>query len=492
MGLITEYRTRIARLSLLGLAAALPAGLATAQTITPATPRDTNQRIVTAWHERDLTLARTNKDLFVRPGLIADRRARSVRVYGESNSLKPGDPVEFLLIAENSGKDYESQAIAFALPSDVCKALEFIGLKSGAPVDASALRFWPRGERVKVTLDLLTTNGTATTFGRAESTVIDTRTNRPLSEVGFAFCGGRWTTEANGTSASTTRVYASDVYSPNSIISVYSEGSTVLDVPRRAAQQEVYTFQVPNPHRPLPAAGLVQFTFTPEFEDGAARLVDWTVRLGSTTNGAPLFTVTDTTGKVFLTRQPIDALAAVTTKMVASGRELYTVIVPDDTVELGALRTACVAVEALEDAGNLRVEPPPPGQPYYKAFLPNEKHRDRANRPIQPFELSLTASGTGATGVLTLATEDWKPGASTPTYRETKWPVALPQDLATPFSQKDAPAVLLVFAPRQLTYGQLRPYAAVAVERKMILFVFTGNEPLKSPVTGRRTTPTPP
>ena len=479
MGLNTEHRTLNTCCFLLGLAVALTASLVTAQSNAPLTLREVNKRIVAAWHERDLALARANKVLFVRPGLVADRDARAVRVYGESNALKPGDPVEFLLIAENSGKDYESRAIAFALPSDVCKALEFIGLKSGAPADANALRFWPRGERVKVTLDLLTTNGTATALGRAEATVFDTRTNKPLPEVGFAFCGGRWTTEANGAAASTARVYAADVYSPNSIVSVYNEGNTVLDVPRRAAQQEVYTFQVPTPERSLPAGGLVQFTFTPEFSDGAARLVDWTVHLGSASNGIPLLTVNELPDKTILTRQPATALATATKEAVAAGREPYAVIVPDDTIELGTLRTACADIEALEDAAGLRIEPPPSEQPYYKAFLPNEKFRDRANRPMQPFELSLAAAGTGATGVLTLATEDWKPGASTPTYHDTTWPVASPQDLAAPFSQKDAPSVLLVFAPRQLTYGQLRPYASVAVDRKMILFVFTNDDQTK-------------
>ena len=243
------------RLLLLGLAAALAAGCAIAQTNPPPSPRETNKRLVMAWNARDLALARTNQDLFVRPGLVADRAARSVRVYGESVRLNPGDPVEFALIAETSGKDYEAQAVSFALPSAVHEALEFIGLKPGAPVDATALRFWPRGERVKVTIEVLATNGAATALGRAESTVVDTRTGKPLPEAGFVFCGSRWTTATEDAGSSTDRVYAADVFSPNSIISVYNERNSVLDVPRRAAQGEVYTFQVPNPERRLPAAG---------------------------------------------------------------------------------------------------------------------------------------------------------------------------------------------------------------------------------------------
>ena len=94
---------------------------------------------------------------------------------------------------------------------------------------------------------------------------------------------------------------------------------------------------------------------------------------------------------------------------------------------------------------------------------------------MQPFELQLAEATSGsATGVLTLVSEEWKDGAAAPTYRERTWPVGGPGDLLAPFDTKDSPAVLLVFAPESLAYGQIRPYAAVAAKRKMILFVFAG------------------
>ncbi len=437
------------------------------------TPRETNKRIVAGWHERDAAMARTNAALFVRPGLFADRAARRVRVYGESIRLNLGDPVEFLLISESSGKDYEAMAVSFAAPSDLHRALEFIGLKPGGPVNADGLRFWPRGERVRMTFDLLAADGSVTPVGAAESTIFDTRTNAPLRETGFVFCGGRWTTPPDDTPA-TGLVYAADVFSPNALVSIYNEGNTVLDLPRRAPQSEVYTFQVPNPDRRLPAAGLLQATFTPLFTDSGTRLVDWTMRLRNAADGAASFTVTDAAGKTVLDAQSAAAVTAAAKAVIASGHDLFSVFVPDDAVTLGSLTSACAAVETMEDTLGLRVEPPPAGHPYYKTFLPSEAHRDRANRPMQPFELVWSASSPGTTGILSLATEEWKGGDDEPVYRHTSWPVASPGDLSAPFSHKDAPAVLLMFAPPTMSYGRIRSYAAVAVARRMIVYVFIG------------------
>ncbi|EFK96106.1 secreted protein, partial [sediment metagenome] len=178
----------------------------------PPDPRALHKQIVADWYARDGALARTRPHLWVRPGLVADRGTRRVRVYGESTSLNLGDPVEFPLIAEQSGKDYEALAVSFAQPSDVHRALEFIGLRPGAATSPSGLRFWPRGERVRVTFDLIATNGAATPICRAESLVTDTRTDAPLPETGFVFCGARWTHGTDDTSPATGLVYAADVF----------------------------------------------------------------------------------------------------------------------------------------------------------------------------------------------------------------------------------------------------------------------------------------
>jgi hypothetical protein len=477
MNLPTRVASAVTVLLALGTSL-IRAGSPTGAATNPAPdPRAVHKQVVAGWHARDLAAARARTNLWVRPGLVADSNTRTVRVYGESIRLNPGDPVEFPLIAEQSGKDYESLAVSFAQPGDIHRALEFIGLRPGASVSASGLRFWPRGERVRVTFDLVATNGATTPLGRVESLVTDTRANAPLPETGLVFCGARWTNSTDDTAPATGLVYSADVFSPNAIISIYNDPNTVLDVPRRAPQHDVYTFQVPNPERQLPDKRLLQITLAPAFADGAARLIDWTLQLHSLTNGVPAFTVIASDGKPLLSSAPETALAAAVEKTVRSGCDVFATLALDGTTPLATLTSACAGVERLEDTLGLRIEPPPAGHPYYKAFLPNPAHRDPTNRPLQPFELILWASGASATGMLTLVTEEWKEGASEAVYHHSSWPAPSPQDLLSPFAGKDVPSVLLVFAPETMTYAQLRPYAAVAVERHMILYVFTGRPP---------------
>ncbi|EFK96728.1 hypothetical protein LDC_1239, partial [sediment metagenome] len=208
------------------------------------------------------------------------------------------------------------------------------------------------------------------------------------------------------------------------------------------------------------------------------------VRLHGLANGTPAFSVAASDGKTALSLAPESALASAVQSTVRSGCDLFATLVIDEAMPLGPLISACAAIERMEDTLGLRIEPPPAGYPYYKAFLPNPAHRDPTNRPMQPFELTLWASNSSATGVLTLAAEEWKEGASQPVYRHVSWPVASPRDLLPPLSGKDTPSVLLVFAPESMAYARLHPYAAVAVERQMILYVFTGRP---KPAAGSRT-----
>mgnify|MGYP006303150745 CR=1 FL=1 len=62
------------------------------------------------------------------PYVLADLEAREVLVWGEDTGMIPGDPLEFFVIAENSGHDYEALMISYARPSDIHQALEKIGL----------------------------------------------------------------------------------------------------------------------------------------------------------------------------------------------------------------------------------------------------------------------------------------------------------------------------------------------------------------------------
>ena len=55
------------------------------------------------------------------------------------------------------------------------------------------------------------------------------------------------------------------------MISFFNDPETVLDVPRRAPQQEVYDRHYPNPDYLLPTGQLVTIVLEPEYRDGVQR-----------------------------------------------------------------------------------------------------------------------------------------------------------------------------------------------------------------------------
>ena len=85
----------------------------------------------------------------------------------------------------------------------------------------------------------------------------------------------------------------------------------------------------------------------------------------------------------------------------------------------------------VEGQGGVRVEAPPAGQVYYKAFLPDERWRTRADRPSQPWELRVSRSKDGVwASTLVQILEDWsKEGQLTPDLTPTEFPLARPEDL---------------------------------------------------------------
>ena len=154
----------------------------------PVSALETNRRIVLRRHEASVQAYQGNADVLVLPGLVADRKARRILLDVATTGVEKGKPIEFWLIGDTSGHGYESLAMAFAKPSAVHRALEFIGLKPGRPVNANAMQFWSKGERVFVSLTRAAGDPPEKAV-RMESLLHDTRTGKPLAETGFAFTG---------------------------------------------------------------------------------------------------------------------------------------------------------------------------------------------------------------------------------------------------------------------------------------------------------------
>jgi hypothetical protein len=307
----------------------------------------------------------------------------------------------------------------------------------------------------------------------AEDLLFDTRTGKPLPRTGWVFTGSRWL-EAEGDAP---RRYAADAAGPNAIASTYNDAGTVLDLPWRAGQGEVYGKIVANPDHLLPKKQAVHVWFRPEPGRDRPRTRELTLAVapaaGGAANGLPgvAFTLRDTNSAL---RQDAGstALLAAFGEITEAGQEPFVALQFATNLTLGAVREACRFLSGVEGERGIRVEPPPAGQPYYQAFLPSESFRERAKRPVQPWELHLSLDQGRVKALLRQIDEQWPDGAEAPVYKVEELEVASPGPLPGLLARKRNPAVVLVFAPTELTYGALLAYTEPAQRSHPTLYVY--------------------
>ncbi len=444
-----------------------------------------NKERAVAAHEADLERHAGNPAMLVLPGLVADREARRVEVRVEQTWLGADSPCEFTVIAETSDHGYEALLISFARPSDVHRALQFIGLEPGEPWNPGVNRFWAKGERV--TLSLLASDGQRC---RLEQLLADRRTGRTLREEGFVFTGSV-TVPAVGDAR--IRVYASDEYQPKSIVSLFNSAYSVLQVPYVSPKEEVYRNTIVHPGAMRRQGELLSLIIEPAHTDGSRRVKDLALRIrsGSTPPENALgsaarlnslgFELKD--GGVILNARP--SLLAVLAEMGRLDRERHdcflTVTISDD-LELGDAQALARILSTIDSERGVRIEPPPAGELYYRAFAPDPGLLDRKARLHHPWEWSLSEKDGQLEGRLARIDSVWKPGSTAPEFESTETRVSSPEELRRALDEearrtraagiRARPPVFLVFAPPTLRYGTLRRLLAPVLPNHPAIHVY--------------------
>jgi hypothetical protein len=433
--------------------------------------RATNRAAVIKRQKSNEQRARDNADLMARHGLLADRKARRITLDVEATGLKEGDIAEFFMISLTSGHSYESLLISFAAPGDVIRALEFIGMTRGRPARHDRLQFWPKGERVFVNLH----HGDRVI--PMEHCITNTQTQALLPKTGFVFTGSIIEDGSN------PPVYLADTREPGSLASNYNEAESVLDLPHSAPQKSVYRRQSVSALGALPPGTLLQVTIEPEHKDGTKRVRDLILTIAPTDGDALEMAVTTPDGTRVTRNGKLNTALEFFTKEVAAQRDPHVSIRFDERLAVGQIRPVCELLRPIDSTKGIRVEPPAPGQIYYKGFMPRDSFRDRKQRMAQPWELFLTGKGDTAKARLVRIAEAWERGSTRPTLTPHEQALAGPGDLAKAIADDAAAAkadkkrqrvlpVLLIFASKELSYGAVSAYVKAMPETHRTIYIF--------------------
>jgi len=406
-----------------------------------------------------------SKDHLVLPGLLADRKAGQVRVWARATGLAGAEACEFLLIAPGSGKDYEALAVSYAKAEDVHRALEFIGMAAGEPVNFSTYHSWPKGERVKITAHV------GEKSLPAEQLFIDMRDQKPIPEAGFVFVGSiRLTPEGESEPK-----YAADLMDPRTIVSIYNEPTTVLDVPRRWAQGLVYGFMRPNPANTLEKDQSIQFTFEPEHRDPPLRVRDMQLIVKAPNDPKAsldevVLVMIDGSQKKDVARGNVAEMLAAISETVQANRDPFVRVQIDPALSIENTKKLYSILMSVEGETGLRLLPPGPGEIYHEAFFPDEEWRDPSRRVGEPWEILLSVRDGKVRAGVKRFVEDEGGGRIEEMYRADS-----PEKLAALLADKSTQwsKTLFIVATPDLTYGQVRDFIRPSLATHPTVYVFT-------------------
>lgn len=399
------------------------------------------------------------------PFVLADKETREVIVWGMSTGMFSGDPVEFFVIGEQSGQDYEAVMTTFARPSHIHEALERIGLKAIGPVDPDAHRFWPRGDRVHAAFEVVLQGAEDPDTLPAHSWI----THPDESVMDFTpwvFVGSAMLPSAEDPEV---LVYAADAFSPNSVASTFNLRNTIFDLPMQGPKSVVYGNFLRNPAIETKEAQPMLLRLRPLTDEEAVAERELTLRVRA--DGIAL--------EGWEGDAP-EALSGLRAALEAEPDAMIwlTVDFGSDLTLAEARRAARVVEELEEHLDHVRVEPPVSGQPYYQALYPPERFRERARRPSQPLEMHLQRTPAGHVHATVMELEEiWGEEGRRPTILERPATKETPDEWEA-FVREDLPLirVLFVFAPAEMKLGETLRWLDPVLDVFRIVYVYPEGE----------------
>jgi len=267
---------------------------------------------------------------------------------------------------------------------------------------------------------------------------------------------------------------------PGAVAATYNEPTALLDVPEQASQGEVYGNRAAGA-RLLAKHELLRVTLQAEERPaGCPRIVDVSV----TAQPVPGDAISGLAGLQLICRSADPAFPAATNDvrgafqrfaaLAQSGRDPFVALTLDDRLTVLQARDLAQALTAIEGVNGIRMDAPPPGQLYFKAFLPSERWRVRKERLTQPWELRVARKDEGWARMLVEIREDWsKADQLDPDLTVVEHPFDAWDELPAKIKALGGGLnTLLVFAPADAPLSAFMPGVRAVHATQPMVFVF--------------------
>ena len=156
----------------------------------------------------------------------------------------------------------------------------------------------------------------------------------------------------------------------------------------------------------------------------------------------------------------------------AAAHDLFVRMSFGESVTVGEAAEIAGAL-SLVDGKGLKMDGPPPGKFFFRAFQPDPAWRERPGRIFQPFEVHVAADGAKK---FVFVEEDWSGEGLDPVLKPRETPFAewteLSGLIARTGEQGSKINVLFLFAPRTTPVAALTPAVSAAGDRIGTFYVF--------------------
>ncbi len=402
-----------------------------------------------------------SNSLAIERGILLDKTKGEVVILAEHCEIHPSTTIEFPVIGELSDRDYEALFRTFARPGAIGKAIELLGVAKGQGVDFASMNYWPKGERVAI--DIMPYAATNGAYRPLQSYILDMKTRAPLAAESFIYCGSKEDPEAKGK-------LLCDTMAPNSVVSTYNEAQTLIDMPIRCPQGEVYERFVLTPNSDLVPFALYKIRIRPvKRPDGKSTFKEYDLFVTSE-GGIPYFS---TTG--FSTNATVEATLTKLQKEMKEGYDLYLRPRFDEKLTIKEASLLAQAIEKIDSGSGLRITGPKENEIYYKGFMPNQAWRIVKDRPSQPWAVHFIKDEAGKDKIKLIKTiEDWTSTDSLePILSFKEFIVETPEEVLATFDKEDhGLPVILIFAPEDAPLSTIMPTVRLLKEKHPTVYIF--------------------